>query len=303
MTTPLKKVQPAMAFAARHLDEDLSLAALAEQAGLSPFHLHRVFSAAAGETPKQYALRLRLDGAAVLLLTSRRSVLDVALSCGFGSHEVFCRVFRKRFRTTPSAYRTRGLVGGADKRKAARHAAVVSSAGPCIRLYRTAGDGRSRDNHMEYSITKKMLSPQPVLVATRRVKPSEIAKTLAETFPQIAIYAQQNGIALAGHPLTRYLDWGPGLMTMEPGMPVASHAGGASDGDVRADTLPGGFAATTIHAGPYDGLTDAHAAVQHWIEAQGLKVAGAPWESYLTDPADYPDPKDWKTELFWPLAD
>jgi transcriptional regulator GlxA family with amidase domain len=103
VTTPLKKIQPVMAFVARHLDEDVSLAALAEQAGLSRFHLHRVFSAAAGETPKQYALRLRLDRAAVLLLTSRGSVLDVALSCGFRSHEVFCRVFRKRFGTTPSA--------------------------------------------------------------------------------------------------------------------------------------------------------------------------------------------------------
>jgi len=30
-------------------------------------------------------------------------------------------------------------------------------------------------------------------------------------------------------------------------------------------------------------------------------AAGAPWESYVTDPADYPDPADWKTEIFWPV--
>jgi hypothetical protein len=29
---------------------------------------------------------------------------------------------------------------------------------------------------------------------------------------------------------------------------------------------------------------------------------GAAWEVYVTDPADYPDPKDWKTELLWPLG-
>ena len=70
MTTLLKQVQPVMAFAAAHLDEDVSLAALAGQAGLSAFHLHRVFSAAAGETPKQFTLRLRLARAAALLLTT-----------------------------------------------------------------------------------------------------------------------------------------------------------------------------------------------------------------------------------------
>ena len=66
--------------------------------------------------------------------------------------------------------------------------------------------------------------------------------------------------------------------------------------------LPGGFVATTTHSGSYDKLNEAHAAIQQWIQAEGLTPAGAPWESYTTDPADYPDPKDWKTEIFWPLA-
>jgi amidase len=59
---------------------------------------------------------------------------------------------------------------------------------------------------------------------------------------------------------------------------------------------------TTTHGGSYDSLYRAHAAVQQWIEAEGLTAAGAPWECYVTDPADYPDPKDWKTEIFWPLT-
>src|SRR5580692_4715929 len=98
MASPLKQVQPVLAFAAAHLDEDLSLASLAAQSGLSAFHLHRVFSAAAGETPKQFTLRLRLGRAAAMLLTTDHSVLDVALACGFQSHEAFCRAFRKRLR-------------------------------------------------------------------------------------------------------------------------------------------------------------------------------------------------------------
>src|SRR5580693_7938609 len=97
----LRQIQPVVAYAAGHLDQDVSLTALAEQAGLSAFHLHRVFSAAAGETPKQFTLRLRLARAAALLLSGRESVLNVALACGFQSHEAFCRAFRRCFGMRP----------------------------------------------------------------------------------------------------------------------------------------------------------------------------------------------------------
>jgi AraC-like DNA-binding protein/effector-binding domain-containing protein len=298
----LKQVQPLLAFASGHLDEDLSLRALAGQAGLSAFHLHRVFSAAAGETPKQFTLRLRLGRAAAMLLTSDDAVLNVALSCGFQSHEAFCRAFRRSFGMTPSAYRERGLAGAADRAKARDHAALIASIGPCVRLFHIRENGGSQRNDMAYSITKKTISPQPVLVVRRRVKPSEIAGVLAEVLGHVFRYAQRNGIALAGQPLMRYLEWGPGLWTIQAGMPVTAHVPGPFEGEVRAETLPGGAVATTTHAGSYDKLTDAHAAVQQWIEAEGLIAAGAPWECYVTDPADYPDPKDWKTEIFWPLG-
>jgi AraC family transcriptional regulator len=298
-----RTVQPLLAFAAAHPDEDLSLASLAAKARLSAFHLHRVFSAASGETPKQYTLRLRLGRAAAMLLTGEDSVLNVALSCGFQSHEAFSRAFRRRFRITPSAYRTRGLAAGTSAAKAAQHAALVNGAGPCIGLFHLRENGRSQRSDMSYSIEKKELSPQPVLVVRRRVKPTEIATTLAEVLPQVFLYAQRTGTALAGQPFTRYLDWGPGLMTIEAGLPVVAAPRDTSDEPgVIAGELPGGLMATATHSGPYEKLSEAHAAVQVWIEAQGLAAAGAPWESYVTDPADYPDPKDWKTDVFWPLT-
>ena len=49
-------------------------------------------------------------------------------------------------------------------------------------------------------------------------------------------------------------------------------------------------------------LPEAHAAIQQRIETQGLLAAGPPWETYTTDPADFPDPQDWKTDVFGPLA-
>ncbi len=91
-----------------HLDEDLSLTALARLAGISRFHFEREFRRDTGETVKQYTQRLRLERAAVRLLLQRASVLDIALDCGFASHETFARAFRRRFGVSAREYRRRG---------------------------------------------------------------------------------------------------------------------------------------------------------------------------------------------------
>jgi AraC family transcriptional regulator len=303
--TPFKRVQPALALAAATVDEDLPLSALAAGTGLSPFHLHRLFVAVAGETPKQYTLRLRLARAAVLLLTTDQTVLDIALACGFQSHEAFTRAFRRQFATTPRSYRQRGFAGAGD---ASSHAAAVQRVGPCIRLFHIAENGGFERSEMSYQVVEKELAAQPVLVARRRVKRSEIAAAIVEVLPRIFQYAQQHGLALEGHPFTRYVDVGAGLLTIEPGIRVAGGGlgrapqGQPQDGGVVEDTLPAGPAATTMHAGPYESLSEAYAALETWMEAQGRTAAGAPWESYITDPAQHPDPKDWRTEVSWPVA-
>ncbi len=300
-THPPLRLQPVLAYTAAHLDQPIPLSNLAREANLSPFHLHRIFASTVGESPKQYALRLRLARAAVLLLTTRHPILDIALDCGFQSHEVFTRAFRRRFGLTPLAYRRRGFATPADAAQAATHARIVASAGPCLSLYYlTTHSNRSL---MSYEITKKDLDPQPVLIVRKRVPRTSIAATIGESLGLVFQYAQQHGIAVAGLPFTRYPQIGAGMVTMEPGMRVASPGAPrtATDSPVLEETLPGGPAATTIHAGSYDTLHEAYAAIEVWIESQGWKPSGAPWECYLTDPSEHPDPKDWKTQVFWPV--
>jgi AraC family transcriptional regulator len=305
---PFTRVQPALASLAARPEEDLPLAALSARAGLSPFHFHRLFSAVAGETPKQYTLRLRICRGAALLLTSERSVLDIALSCGFQSHEAFTRGFARQFGMTPRAYRARGFARGAAT-AGAPHAALVRRVSPCVGLFHVRAGAPLQRDDMSYSIVTKDLAPQPVLIVRRRVKRSEIAAAIGESLPHIFQYAQQHGIPLAGHPFTRYVDVGAGLMTIEPGMRVAgprqpserTAAPPPGESAVIEDVLPGGPAVTTIHEGSYETLSEAYGALEKWMESERLPVAGAPWESYITDPAEHPDPKDWKTEVCWPV--
>jgi AraC-like DNA-binding protein/effector-binding domain-containing protein len=299
---PFARAQPAMALSAARLDDEVPLSTLAATLKLSPFQLHRLFSAAAGETPKQFGMRLRLSQAAALLLTGRQSVRRIALSCGFRSHEVFTRAFRRRFGMTPSAYRARGFVTHINTREAEAHRTTVRRVAPCIGLFH--GERPPSRIDMTYDVVQKDLTTQPVLVVRKRVKRSDIAATIGSVLPGIFQYAQQRGLALSGHPFTRYIEMGPGMVTMEPGMRVTGGAGSPSSAGsegVVEDALPGGTAASTIHAGTYETLPEAYAALEVWIESHGLQSAGVPWEEYITDPADHPDPKDWRTEVLWPV--
>lgn len=153
-----------------------------------------------------------------------------------------------------------------------------------------------------YSVARKAISAQSVLVIRRCVKRSGIAAAITEVLPSILQFAQQNGIVIAGPPFCRYVEMGPGLMTIEPGFPVASPVEPPAGSEIQSGTLPGGPVAVTVHLGPYDKLPEAVAALHEWIESQGLSCVSGLWESYVTDPADHPDPKDWRTEVYWPLA-
>jgi AraC family transcriptional regulator len=203
---------------------------------------------------------------------------------------------------SPSDYRKRALIGS-DARE---HADLVDEIGPCVGLYHIDPKERCSGKFMDYTVSRKELATQPVLVVRRRARRAEIAATVAAELPKVFLHAQQRGIAIAGYPITRYLETSVGLVTLETGMRVTAHSGewtaDEGEGDVLADTLPGGPAAVTIHSGPYDQLQAAYAALEEWIAANGVHAAGAPWEAYLNDPADHPNPQDWKTEVCWPVG-
>jgi AraC family transcriptional regulator len=156
---------------------------------------------------------------------------------------------------------------------------------------------------MAYTVTKRDLDEQPVLFVRRRVPPSAIAAAITETLPLIFAFAQKKGIPLNGHPITRYAGMEPGMMSIEPSMRIAGPAAATEgEGEVMLGSLPAGPAAVTTHMGSYDKLGDAYTALQQWIEAQGLRPAGAPWEDYVTDPSEHADPAHWRTDVYWPVA-
>ncbi|MEX8494424.1 DNA-3-methyladenine glycosylase 2 [Sphaerotilus sp.] len=85
--------------------DEAGLAGLAAQLGITDRHLRRVFGAAFGVSPVDYAQTQRLLLAKRLLADTTLPVTDVALAAGFGSLRRFNTLFRTRYGLTPSTMR------------------------------------------------------------------------------------------------------------------------------------------------------------------------------------------------------
>lgn len=80
---------------------------LAERLGVSREHFHRLFRAAVGMAPAQYARLARIARAKVLLREGHAPA-EVAVQCGFADQAHFSRWFRRCFGVTPGNYRAGG---------------------------------------------------------------------------------------------------------------------------------------------------------------------------------------------------
>lgn len=91
-------------FIARNYQEDLSVASIAESAGLTASYAMELFKQSTGMSIMQYVNDQRLSHARRMLATSNSKILDVAMQSGFGSASQFYNVFRKTCGETPRHY-------------------------------------------------------------------------------------------------------------------------------------------------------------------------------------------------------
>ena len=96
-----------VAWVAGHLDEEITIDALAERASCSRRHFGRLFRQVFGTTPAHFVEELRLTQAQQHLSNPRNSLKGVAASVGFKSVDAFSRAFERRFGIRPSDCRQR----------------------------------------------------------------------------------------------------------------------------------------------------------------------------------------------------
>ena len=96
----------------RNLTGELTLAKVAENCGVSRYHLAHAFGETTGMSVMEYVRSRRLSEAAVNLAKGASNILDLAMDYGYASHEAFSRAFRSKFGMTPEEVRRKATTDG-----------------------------------------------------------------------------------------------------------------------------------------------------------------------------------------------
>jgi len=105
-----QQMRRVMDFVQAHLDQDISLEVLAQQAGFSSYHFARLFRQTTGESPHQFVLRQRIERAQCLLKERDVPLARVAIESGFANQSHFTQAFKRHLGLTPRAYRRMCLI-------------------------------------------------------------------------------------------------------------------------------------------------------------------------------------------------
>lgn len=293
-----RRLLTALVHVQTHLDDDLPLDELAQVAGFSSFHFHRIFRSIVGESVKEHIRRLRLERAAHQLRHSSEPVTSLALEAGYETHESFSRAFRKAFRRSPLSFRqARG-----------------------IRMTRTRG------TLVRYDRSGARAGFRPLPAPSRR-NPASMAVRF-EKLPQwrVAFVRHTGPYADADIAIRRLAQWaGPqGLLNRDAVIFGIAHddpdvtpawslrfdaALGIPDGvtpsarGVGVQVLPAKTYAVTEHRGSYETLGNTYSRFcGEWLPSSGrLALPGPALEFYLNSPHDTPK-RHLRTEIFLPVV-
>ncbi|HRH69153.1 MAG TPA: GyrI-like domain-containing protein [Flavobacteriales bacterium] len=147
----------------------------------------------------------------------------------------------------------------------------------------------------EVITTKELITAAIPLVIPGRDMPKYMDPAIEEI---IKVLSDQ-GLHPAG-PMFSYHHRRPSdTFDFEIGFPVSKPIDPPSGGRVVNSKLPAVKVVRSVYQGPYEGLAQAWPALQSWVRANGHGETGKFWESYLNNPNEVKDPKEYRTELNW----
>jgi AraC family transcriptional regulator len=271
-------------------ERDISLESLAREYGYSPTHFHRLFTEAVGETPKDHVERVRLERAAYRLAITRDSVLSIALSVGFQSHETFSRAFKRRFGRTPTEWRQ----ASHDSQK------HEQEAGHFVR-----GDG-CRFSDVSFLTLRPM-----TLLAMRRIGPygtmgpPNFDGAPSDWSPLIDVASHET---LAFRPLGVIFSYDnpyltpPHLQHLDACVPLVKSIRIRSRGQIRRLDFSGGLYGVIEYRGPVDRLIQGYSALVDGIARSGrFRMRDGPPVEILREITPDGDPMTNLNEIYLPV--
>jgi effector-binding domain-containing protein len=139
--------------------------------------------------------------------------------------------------------------------------------------------------------------PTPFAAVVLQTSRATLSDDMRQAFDRVHATLDEHDLVQRGRAVAVFRRVSRGEVEVEVGVQVVAPF--ADLGDVVCCEIPGGFAATLSHYGPYAELPGAHQAVLDWAEASGTRLSGVSWEIY-GERAD--DPAQQRTDVFHQLT-
>ncbi len=259
---------------AENLDENLTVETLAAVAFFSPFHFHRIYREATGETAADTVRRLRLHRAAVELTREETPLERIAKRAGYGTLAAFSRAFASDYGVPPGAYRMRGTLLPPNPKRA---------------------------QHMPASYRVEVAAFEGARLAA--IEHRGDYQEIGNSFAQVQIFFAANGL-LPSRSFGIYFDDPESIpendLRAEAGLVTESEI--PAHGKIREVKIPAILCAGILHKGPYAELERVYRHLfRDWLPTSGYEAGDFPcFEEYLNDPRELP-PTEWLTRVNLPL--
>lgn len=102
-----KELIGTVSYVDQHLNQRITLQALADHVRISPFHFHKIFTEYMGVTPNKFVTEKKIERAKELLIFTSHPIQNIALECGYDNIQYFSNSFKKHLQLSPSQYRKR----------------------------------------------------------------------------------------------------------------------------------------------------------------------------------------------------
>lgn len=267
----------------RYPGNDWTTPALANLAGISPFHFHRIFRMLTGETMFAFLQRRRLLRAIELINENNFTLTEIALEVGFDSGSSLSRAFRKHLGCSPTEFSRQNF-------------------SPLLPPPRPRFTGQERIN----VLIKRSVARQAVMVERKGMVEQDFGRTAAEAFRLLIGELKR----VNGWPAIRErIGICPDEASLVPDAEARYQAGFIYEGElpllhheVQRLTIPAGRWAVSLHQGSYETCWQSwNRMIRDWLPASGHHLRDtAPFEMYLNHPKQV-SPDQLKTEIWIPI--
>ncbi|MEZ5198874.1 MAG: GyrI-like domain-containing protein [Bacteroidales bacterium] len=148
-------------------------------------------------------------------------------------------------------------------------------------------------------ITVREVKQMNALAIRSECTADNIANEMGMAFGAIMQYIDEGGANIAGAPFSIWYKWEDEIMVFDNAIPVNSKMKG--NDKINPIVTYQGKVANVSHTGDYSTTQYSWLALEEYVKANGYETNGDPWETYITDPQNEPNPNNWVTELNWPI--